>query len=76
MLRYYEVLRSSEVDWAQSDCFGWYHYQYHTADLREVPPTHRGGLNYPGSKPRARDGIKMSNLFDIKATFDEEDKKT
>lgn len=40
-----------------------------------MSPIHRGGHNYSGSKPRAREAVKLSSLFDIKATFDEKDKK-
>lgn len=66
------LLRFSEVDCAQSDCLGWYHYQYDTADVLEVPPTHSEGRSYPGSKPRTREGVKVAILFHIKAMLDEE----
>lgn len=59
------VLRSSEINWSQPDCPGWYRYDYHSADVRKVLPTNRGRRNYLGSKPRARGGVKLVNLFDV-----------
>lgn len=32
--------------------------------MRGVPLTHRCGRNYPESKPRAREGVKVANLID------------
>lgn len=68
------VFHALGIDWAQSECPGWQHCEYRTADVRELPPTHHGGRNFPGSKPRAREGVKVPNVFDIKASFYEEDK--
>lgn len=34
--------------------------------MREVPPTNRSGRNLPGSDPRAREGVTVSNPIDIK----------
>lgn len=48
------VVRKSEDGRDQPDCPGWYVYDFRTADMREVPPAHRGGRNCPESKPRAR----------------------
>lgn len=44
--------------------------------MREVSPTHGGGRNLPGSKPRAREGVKVVNLFDVKTVFDERQRET
>lgn len=76
VLAHAAVLRASKIDWAQSDCPSCHHYACRTAHMREVPPTQHGGRNFPGSKPRARESLKVSDLFDIKATFKEDDKKT
>lgn len=38
--------------------------------MREKLLTHRGGGNYPGSKPRAREGVKVVSFFDVKTMFD------
>lgn len=38
--------------------------------MREVPSTHRWRRNVLGSKPRAQQGAKVSNLIDIKTMFD------
>lgn len=65
------VVRSSRVDWDQSDCPGWYSYGCRTADVFEVPPTHRGGCNCLGSKPSTCGGVKVVNLIDLQAMFDE-----
>lgn len=43
--------------------------------MREVPPTHRGRRNYSGSMPSTREGVKVVNLFDIKAMFGESQRK-
>lgn len=69
-----EVLRSSEIDWNQLDYPGCYSYEYRAVDVREVLPTERGGRNYVGSKPRAREGVKVVNLSDSKAMFDEKER--
>lgn len=45
-------------------------YDYRTADVRGVPPKHRGGRHFPGSRPWDREGVKVANLMDIKAMFD------
>lgn len=37
----------------------------------EVPPSHRVGRNYHGSKPRAREDVKMVGQIEFQAVFDE-----
>lgn len=44
--------------------------------MREVLPTHHGGCNSPGAKPRARKGVKMVDRFHIKAIFNEKRRAT
>lgn len=39
--------------------------------MREVLPTHRGRCIYPGSKPRTREVLMFSNLFDVKTMLGE-----
>lgn len=64
------ILRASEVDWLVKDCSEWHSYDYRTANVREVSPTHRGGRNISGSKRLARERIKVSNVIGIRAMFD------
>lgn len=42
--------------------------------MREALTTHCGGHNSLWSKPRGREGVKASSIFDIRAMFDKEDK--
>lgn len=69
------ILRASDTDLSVEDCPRWYSYDYKTANEREVPPTQRSGPNLPGPKLRAREGVKVSNLVDIQAMFDEKGKR-
>lgn len=39
--------------------------------MREVSPTHRGDPNVPGAKPWFRGDVKVSNVFEVQAIFDE-----
>lgn len=39
-----------------------------------MPPTHRGGWNYSGLEPCARDGMRIANFFDVKLLFYEKEK--
>lgn len=74
VLAHPEVLRSSKVDWSQLGYPGWYSCDYCFADVCELLPTHCGGRIYPCSKPRARVGLRVVHLFDIKTMFDEKKK--
>lgn len=37
------------------------------ADVGEMPSTHYGGCSFSRSKPRPREGVKLSNSMDVKA---------
>lgn len=65
------IIHASKIDWTVPDCPGWYSYDYRTADACVVPPTHRGFRDLPGSKPRAREGVTVSDVIDIKEWFAE-----
>lgn len=65
------VLQSSEINWYQQDCPGWYGYDYLNADVRDMPATHRGDHKYPGSNSRVREGVKVVNLIDVQSKFEE-----
>lgn len=42
--------------------------------MRDVSPIHRGGRNYPGSKPLDREGVKEVNLVIVEMLCDETEK--
>lgn len=42
--------------------------------MREVPSTHCDSRNFPGLKPRGREGVEVSDLINTKAMFDEVEK--
>lgn len=67
------MVRSSEINQYQADCHGWNSYDYRAADLREMPLTHLGGRNYPGSKSRACEDVKVVNLIYVQEMFYEND---
>lgn len=54
-----------KIDWAPSDAHSWYQNEYRTADVCEVPPTHRSSGIYPASKPRARVGVKVEHFQNL-----------
>lgn len=70
VLAHTAVLCSSETGWVQPSYPGWYAYDYQSSDVREVSRRPREGRNYHGLKPRVRDGVKGTNLFDVKMTYD------
>lgn len=60
----------TKLDWSVNDSPGWCSYYYRTADVHEVPGTHRYGRNCSASNPRAQDDDKLSSFTDMKATLD------
>lgn len=70
VLAHAAIFRVSEIDWSVPDCPGKYNYDYRSADVREVAPTHSGGRKLPCTKPRARKGVTMSHLINIKEMVD------
>lgn len=71
VLAHTAALRFSIIDWIQPDCSAWYSYDYCSHDVYEVLRTHRGGHNYPRSKPWAHGGVKMHISLDVKTMFNE-----
>lgn len=41
----------------------------------EVRPLHRVDGSFPGLKPRAQNGVRVSNLIDIKAMFNARERR-
>lgn len=75
MLSHAGILCAAEIDWLVHDCSGRYSYDFGTADVHEVPPTHFGARIFLGSVPRAPEGVKVSNPIDIKAMLDAVEEK-
>lgn len=70
-LAYSTILRSLKIDSHLLHFPCQYIYGYRLCEVREVFPIHRSERNYPAASPRARDSVNVTNLFNVKLTFDE-----
>lgn len=75
MVAHSAIFCASENDWSVPSCPERYSYDYQTADVREEWPTHRGGRNFSGSKPRFWEGVTVPNMIDINDIFDAMEKR-